>query len=156
MVIPLRNRASDEREPASLRYSTVWDREHPSIADARHAVRALLARAGHRPEHQTSQDAQLVVSELVTNAYRHAPGPGGLVLELDPDTLLLRITVRDSSTRPPTLRTPDARRVGGHGLHLVTRLCAQLHTVALETGKQVVAHLHLRTSVPDPLPRPGR
>ncbi|MFJ1808244.1 MULTISPECIES: ATP-binding protein [unclassified Streptomyces] len=144
MVTPLKNRASDEQEPAALRFSAAWETTDASIADARAAVRALLADVGHHPDHRPSQDAQLVVSELVTNALRHAPGPGGLALEVTPDAALLRITVRDSSPRPPELRAPDARRIGGHGLLLVTRLCDHLHTIALERGKQIVAHLRLR------------
>ncbi|MFE3638542.1 ATP-binding protein [Streptomyces sp. NPDC059168] len=157
MVIPLRNQAPDGREPAGpLRYSTVWNEEQPPIADARQAVRTLLARAGHAPEHRACQDAQLVVSELVTNAHRHAPGPGGLELEVVGDAALLRITVRDGSPLRPELQEHDVRRVGGHGLRLVTRLCAQLHTVALEGGKQVVAHLHLLGPAPDQAQRgPG-
>jgi len=158
MVIPLRNQAPDGREPAApLRYSTAWDKEQPPIAGARQAVRTLLAQAGHSPGHRACQDAQLVVSELVTNAHRHAPGPGGLELELIRDAALLRITVRDSSPLRPEVREHDPRRVGGHGLRLVTRLCAQLHTAASETGKQVVAHLHLHESPPDQTQRnPGR
>lgn len=149
MVTPLRNRASDGREPgAPLRFRATWDTADTPIAAARVAVRALLARAGHPPDHRPSQDAQLVVSELVTNAVRHAPGPVGLALEVSPDAGLLRIAVSDSSPRPPVLPAHDARRVGGHGLHLVTRLCGRLNTVAQETGKQVVAHLRLCRPAP--------
>ncbi|GGV15986.1 hypothetical protein GCM10010260_64170 [Streptomyces filipinensis] len=43
-------------------------------------------------------------------------------------------------------RIADARRVGGHGLRLITRLCDRLHTVDPGTGKQVVAHLPLHRS----------
>ncbi|MEU2338669.1 ATP-binding protein [Streptomyces sp. NPDC006654] len=147
MVTPLKNRASDEQEPAApLRYSAAWDAADVSIADARAAVRTLLARAGHGPGDRPSQDAQLVVSELVTNALRHAPGPAALALEVSPDADLLRITVSDSSPRPPEPPAHDARRVGGHGLHLVIRLCGPLHTVPQATGKKVVAHLRLRRS----------
>ncbi|MFK0152599.1 ATP-binding protein [Streptomyces sp. NPDC090499] len=145
MVTPLKNRASDGQEPgAPLRHRVTWDTADSPIADARVAVRALLARAGYQPDHRPSQDAQLVVSELVTNAVRHAPGPGGLALEVSPDAGLLRIVVSDSSPRPPVLPAHDPGRVGGHGLHLVTRLCGRLNTVAQETGKLVVAHLRLR------------
>ncbi|MFF3991346.1 ATP-binding protein [Streptomyces sp. NPDC001797] len=145
MVTPLKNRASDEQEPgAPLRHRLTWDTADSPIADARVAVRALLTRAGHHPDHRTSQDAQLVVSELVTNAVRHAPGPGGLSLEVSPDAGLLRIAVSDGSHRPPVLPTYDPGRVGGHGLHLVTRLCGRLITREQETGKLVVAHLRLR------------
>ncbi|MFH0518999.1 ATP-binding protein [Streptomyces sp. M41] len=144
MVTPLDNRTSDDRDPAAvLRYRTAWHTD-TSPAAARAAVRALLARAGYDPDHQSVQDAQLIVSELVTNALRHAPGPGRLELEVTPEVALLRITVGDTSPRLPELRTHDARRVGGHGLRLITGLCGRLHTVALDTGKQVAAHLHLR------------
>ncbi|MEV6118418.1 ATP-binding protein [Streptomyces sp. NPDC052109] len=144
MVIPLRNQATDEQHPAAPpRYGTVWGHEGTSIADARRAVRSLLSYAGHDPSHQPGQDAQIVVSELVTDALRHAPGPGALLLELSLDHTLLRITVRDSSPRPPRLLTPDPHRIGGHGLHLITRLCDTFHTIAHDHGKQVTAHLRM-------------
>ncbi|MFK4148407.1 ATP-binding protein [Streptomyces sp. NPDC004065] len=147
MVIPLMKQAADEHHrTVPVRYVAVWDTAGTSIADTRHAVRTLLARAGHRPTDTAGQDAQLVTSELVTNALRHAPGPGGLVLELSPDGAFLRITVRDSSPRPPRPLPQDARRVGGHGLHLVSRLCDRFRTVPLPDGKQVVAELSLRKS----------
>ncbi|MET7683398.1 ATP-binding protein [Streptomyces sp. NPDC005423] len=142
--MPLKNRAAVEQQAASpLCYSAAWSTAGGSTADARTAVRTLLALAGHDPGQRPSQDAQIVVSELVTNALRHAPGPGSLALEVTPDAALLRITVRDASPRPPELREPDARRVGGHGMQLVSRLCDQLHTIALATGKQIVASLRL-------------
>lgn len=111
MVTPLEDRASDEQESAApLRYSAAWHTADASIADARTAVRALLAQAYHDPHHRPSQDAQLVVSELVTNALRHAPGPGGLALEVAPDAALLRIAVSDSSPARPNCEhtTPAA------------------------------------------------
>ncbi|MFD3735902.1 ATP-binding protein [Streptomyces sp. NPDC058632] len=98
MVTPLKNRASDEQKPAApLRYSTAWDTPDAPITKARTAVCTLLAQAGHDPGHRPSQDAQLIVSELLTNALRHAPGPGSLALEVTPDAALLRIAVRDTS-----------------------------------------------------------
>ncbi|MEU3829365.1 ATP-binding protein [Streptomyces sp. NPDC029080] len=144
MAIPLRNHATDEQDQtAAWRYGAVWDAQGTSVTDARHAVRTLLAQAGHPSDHRPSQDAQLVVSELVTNALRHAPGPGGLLLELTSDPALLRITVRDSSPRPPRPRAHNPHRIGGHGLHLITRLCDRFQTVLLGQGKHVVAELGL-------------
>ncbi|WP_435190291.1 ATP-binding protein [Streptomyces sp. bgisy126] len=131
---------------ASLRFSAVWGAAETPVADFRHAARALLALAGHPPGHRVSQDAQLVVTELVTNAYRHAPGPGGILLELSPGGSLLSITVRDGSPRPPVLREEDARRAGGHGLRLIGLLCERLDHRDVETGKEVVARLRLRQS----------
>ncbi|MEU6770624.1 ATP-binding protein [Streptomyces sp. NPDC046759] len=145
MVIPLRKQATDERDSAApLRYGATWSSEGTSIAYTRQAVRTLLVHAGHPSDDQTGQDAQIVVSELVTNALRHAPGPGRLLLELDSESGLLRITVRDCSARPPRLLVPDPSRIGGHGMHLITRLCERFHTVRLDDGKEVIAELSLR------------
>jgi anti-sigma regulatory factor (Ser/Thr protein kinase) len=143
MIIPLRKQAPDEHQAAPLRYCIVWGTEGMSISQTRHAARILLARAGHHPSHTVSQDAQIVVSELVTNALRHAPGPGGLLLEVTEDGRL-RITVRDSSPDRPVLLAPDRHRVGGHGLHLVARLCTHFDTRPTRDGKQVIAELALR------------
>ncbi|MFJ3640125.1 ATP-binding protein [Streptomyces sp. NPDC090108] len=145
MVTPLSKR--DVQKPAAhLRYTTAWTTAGTSIAEARHAVSALLAEAGHQPDSRPSQDAQLVVSELVTNAVRHAPGPGGLTLDVTPDRTALRITVSDSSPRSPRLGPHDPHRIGGHGLHLVQQLCHQVHVIAAGTGKQVIARLRLGRS----------
>ncbi|MFE4860741.1 ATP-binding protein [Streptomyces sp. NPDC056670] len=126
-----------------LRFSAAWETTEFSIADARTAVRTLLVQAGYRPDEQHCLDAQLVVSELVTNALRHAPGSGSLALEVNEGADLLEITVRDGSPNPPRPQVPDAARIGGHGLLLVTRVCAQLHTRPLTSGKQVIACLRL-------------
>ncbi|MCX5000306.1 ATP-binding protein [Streptomyces longwoodensis] len=139
----MRQTVNDHGTPAPVRYCVVWDSTGVAIGDARRAVRTLLARAGHPADERTSQDAQLVVSELVTNAVRHAPGDGGLLLELTPDAGVLTVTVRDSSSSAPEQRPHDAGRVGGHGMHLVTRLCEQVRTVALADGKQVMARIVL-------------
>ncbi|MEW2249567.1 ATP-binding protein [Streptomyces sp. NPDC006975] len=146
MVTPLKDRTPDEPGPSvARRYSTAWDTaDGVSIAEARAAVRTLLSEAGHGPRDRSSQDAQLVVSELVTNAVRHAPGPGALLLEVTADGALLRVGVRDTSRHLPLLREHDPRRVGGHGLHLVGRLCDEVRAVPLDTGKQIVASLSLR------------
>ncbi|CAM5494787.1 ATP-binding protein [Streptomyces xanthochromogenes] len=150
MVAALENRASTEQDSAvPLRYSAAWQTTEFSIADARTAVRTLLVQAGHRPDGQPCQDAQLVVSELVTNALRHAPGPGSLLLEVSAGADLLEIVVRDGSPNPPRPQAADARRIGGHGLLLVTRLCNQLHTRTLTSGKQIIARLHLGKAAAD-------
>jgi anti-sigma regulatory factor (Ser/Thr protein kinase) len=67
----------------------------------------------------TAQNALVVVSELVTNAVRHAPGP--CTLELSESGAELVIAVSDTSTVPPHPRTPDMAVGGGFGWHLVAR-----------------------------------
>ncbi|MFH8342280.1 ATP-binding protein [Streptomyces sp. AM6-12] len=125
-------------------YSRTWDTGTCSSAEARDAVAALLAAARPAPVRRSVQDAQLVVSELVTNAQKHAPGPCALSLELGPGAHALRICVTDTSAEPPSPRSPDPGRVGGHGLHLVTMLSRDLEvTVLPEGGKRVTATVPL-------------
>jgi anti-sigma regulatory factor (Ser/Thr protein kinase) len=71
-------------------------------------------------------DATLVVSELVTNAVRHALNPAPpdvseypvwLGVFLHPGELVC--AVADPSSTPPCQRTPDASTVGGRGLSLI-------------------------------------
>ena len=97
----------NEGPAAPLRYSAAWDTADASIADARTAVRTLLARAGHDPRHRPSQDAQLVVSELVTNALRHAPGPGAWCWKWHPTPTCC---ASPCETAPRARRTASTRR----------------------------------------------
>ncbi|MGW0284636.1 ATP-binding protein [Streptomyces sp. NPDC003236] len=136
--------AAGPAEPADvLRFSGTWAEGALRIADARAAVRTLLARAGHPPTQRAGQDAQLVVSELITNALRHAPGPCGMLLEVAPGRHELRVTVSDTSQRPPVVRPVDAERMGGRGLHLVLRICGRLRVTRHAQGKQVSATVPL-------------
>lgn len=142
--ISLHGHAPDRQSPPPLRYSIAWESTEVSIAGIRDAVRALLDEAD--TDLSSRQEAQLVVTELVTNALRHAPGPGSLALSVQPSARLLEITVCDSSTAPLRPQKPDAGRIGGHGLLLVSRLCSKVGTIVNESGKQTVAYLQLGDS----------
>ncbi|MEU7029060.1 ATP-binding protein [Streptomyces sp. NPDC046275] len=83
--------------------------------------------------------ALLVVSELVTNAVKHAPGPLRLELALREGTL--EISVCDGSTAGPVLRAPDPERIGGHGMEIVAALCRYVVTEPTAHGKRVTAVL---------------
>ncbi|MFQ6146891.1 ATP-binding protein [Streptomyces seoulensis] len=159
MITPPGNKAPDERArsrpaaermrpAAALRYGAAWVAGAARTADARRAVHAFLALAA-RTAHasvtsRAEQDAQLVVSELVGNALRHAPGPCGLLLELSADRARLGITVWDTSPSVPLVNERDGTRVGGHGLFLVRACSRALDTVAGPDGKLVIAEVALR------------
>ncbi|MFD6551982.1 ATP-binding protein [Streptomyces sp. NPDC058398] len=64
-----------------------------------------------------AKDAQLVVSELVTNAISH--GSGDVRLRVRHDNHQLRIEVKDGSSAPATQRRAGANDQGGRGLLLV-------------------------------------
>ncbi|WP_327288600.1 ATP-binding protein [Streptomyces sp. NBC_01198] len=69
--------------------------------------------------------AELVVSELVTNAVQHAHGPEDTLLETRFERLPggdLRIEVHDANENKPELRQPSADAESGRGLALVDAL----------------------------------
>ncbi|QMU77109.1 ATP-binding protein [Streptacidiphilus sp. PB12-B1b] len=89
------------------------------------------------------QDGLILVTELVSNAMRHAPGPAALELADRPGEVT--IAVSDSSTRLPEPRAADLTAAdGGFGWHLVQRL-SQAVRVQLDPphGKTVSATLAL-------------
>ncbi|WP_433889864.1 ATP-binding protein [Streptomyces sp. CA-111067] len=78
----------------------------------------------------TLDDARVVVSELVTNAIKHAARPARsvahpyvLTLCRMPDCVV--IYVQDGDRTPPVLRKLSDGDGGGRGLHLVEQLSAQ-------------------------------
>ncbi|MGW7055986.1 ATP-binding protein [Streptomyces sp. NPDC054887] len=80
----------------------------------------------------------LLVSELVTNAHRHAGTDAWL--KLDPTEDGVRLTVRDASPRPPSRRVPDLDGgVGGFGLHILDRLTSRWGVETHTDGKYVWA-----------------
>jgi anti-sigma regulatory factor (Ser/Thr protein kinase) len=66
------------------------------------------------------RDAQLLVSELVTNALCHAGGP--IELRASCTDEVVRVEVRDTSSVMPLLRAPNG---GGRGLHIVAAIATR-------------------------------
>ncbi|MFI9770272.1 ATP-binding protein [Streptomyces sp. NPDC052415] len=115
------------------------------IADARHHAAAFLDRA--RAEHQlpVSADArdltQLVVSELVTNALKYAPGP--VLMELHVSVRAVDVVVWDSDPTVPAARGSDPSRVGQHGLEIVHAVTEHLFIEQEPVGKRITARISL-------------
>ncbi|MFI6583125.1 ATP-binding protein [Embleya sp. NPDC050493] len=109
-----------------------------TAARARRAVRAFMdPRAG--AIRASAGTVELIVSELVTNAVRHAPGP--CVLEIEDVDGEVRVTVHDTSPEHPVRRAGDAYRPSGHGLELVRSLSTHLLVVDHHDGKAVTARI---------------
>jgi anti-sigma regulatory factor (Ser/Thr protein kinase) len=81
--------------------------------------------------------AQLVVSELVTNAHKYAPGPCLLDLEIIDGAV--EISVWDTDPTLPVARAADPGRVGQHGLEIVIGVCRSFEMRREPVGKRIRA-----------------
>lgn len=80
-------------------------------------------------------DAELLVSELVTNAVLHARSTSRVTIERNGNTL--RVSVFDTSLTRPRLRNYGPEAVTGRGLLLVDRIARRWGVEQLPTGKTV-------------------
>ena len=81
--------------------------------------------------------AELLGSEVVTNAVRHGD-PGGLVtVTVSRGPGLLRVTVTDGGAGRPVVRDPAPDEPGGRGLQLVEMLAAAWGVQEQAVGKSV-------------------
>ncbi|MDQ0834278.1 anti-sigma regulatory factor (Ser/Thr protein kinase) [Streptomyces achromogenes] len=111
---------------------------------ARDVARGFLSAAA--PEGGNALDAVLlVVSELFTNAMRHAGGVTGFRLEAGPGTVA--VTVHDARPVPPRPLPLDATRPGGFGWHLVQELSVDVRVDVSAAGKTVTAVVPCPTGV---------
>ncbi|MFG3721303.1 ATP-binding protein [Streptomyces massasporeus] len=119
--------------------------EGGDIARARHLAADFMARCQEEHGLAVSQRAmdltQLVVSELVTNAYKHAPGPAWMELRID--TGVVQVTVWDSNPVLPVAQAADASRVGRHGLEIVRAVAQGFEAHNDATGKHITARIAL-------------
>ncbi|MFD8205817.1 ATP-binding protein [Streptomyces sp. NPDC059695] len=145
--------ASETLLSASVVYDNAAD--GGAIASARAFTADFLAAAPPVRDAPVARErvelAQLVVSELVTNAVRHASGPCRVLLELRRD--VLEISVFDRETAAPVPRGHDPRRIGQHGVEIVVAVCESLSVEPDPDGKRVRACLSL---VPEHADRTGR
>jgi anti-sigma regulatory factor (Ser/Thr protein kinase) len=82
-------------------------------------------------------DAALVVSELVTNAYRHAPGSDRFQLEVIGRSDGVWMALADPSRTRPVVAELSRDRVSGRGMALVAAVAADWGTEERSSGKRV-------------------
>ncbi|GGJ27897.1 ATP-binding protein [Streptomyces lacrimifluminis] len=128
-----------------MRAGYALDGEDGCIADARHHAAAFLDQA-HAVHHLPVSDrarelTRLVVSELVTNALKYAPGP--VLMELRIDAHAVDVVVWDSDPTVPAARASDPDRVGQHGLEIVKAVTEALFTEQEPVGKRITARIAL-------------
>jgi anti-sigma regulatory factor (Ser/Thr protein kinase) len=128
----------------------VWDTvaldgDGACIAHARRRAVDFLARV--QAEHGLPVSAramdltQLVVSELVTNARKYAPGP--VLMELRITGAVVEVVVWDSDPVLPVARAADPGRVGQHGLEIVMAVAQGFEVQRESVGKRITARIAL-------------
>jgi DNA-binding NarL/FixJ family response regulator len=108
-------------------------RDLASVPTARRFVRTHLTSWELE---EVTDPAQLVASELVTNAITHARSPCQLRLSLSSRTV--RVEVRDDGRGTPEPRSPSESGEDGRGMLLVSALAAAWGVEVLPQGGKVV------------------
>ncbi|MCX4971114.1 ATP-binding protein [Streptomyces sp. NBC_00654] len=103
-----------------------------SMEPVREIVRILL-RMWRKSD--LSFVAELGVTELLTNVWKHTPGGCELLIRETPDGVLVGVTDFDDAL--PAVKQPTEDAECGRGLFLLAELTEELHTQPLLTGKQV-------------------
>jgi anti-sigma regulatory factor (Ser/Thr protein kinase) len=110
-----------------------------SVRMARFYVRAAL---NYHNLGDYAEDAEVIASELVTNAIAHAGARAvGLELTYLKDSGAIAVIVTDSCPLPPVPHDPAAETEHGRGLHLIDALSARWGWQRRDPGKAVYAIL---------------
>lgn len=118
-------------------HTVAWGfpRDPEAVATARERTLRTLTRWGLNQEAYTTE---IVVSELVTNAIRHASGPIELRLILADSSLVCEVF--DGSGTFPKLHHARVYEEGGRGLLMVAQLCQRWGTRSTVSGKVIWAN----------------
>jgi anti-sigma regulatory factor (Ser/Thr protein kinase) len=122
-----------------VRTSVTFPPETASVPGARRFVDREL------PGTCWADEVTLLVSELASNAVRHARVPFTVALECD--GLKVRVEVADTDTRIPHVQHPPRHAVTGRGLLIVDAIADGWGVEPTPTGKVVWFELACRTTV---------
>ncbi|MGW1888282.1 ATP-binding protein [Streptomyces sp. NPDC001970] len=127
----------------------VWNASWPvarELASVGRTRRMVTAQLGDWGMSDLADTAELLVSELVTNALRHTHGP--VRLNLRTRGLRLLCEVEDADSAVPVRRITDTDAEGGRGMELVDMLAEDWGSSGTDTGKITWFAL--------PMPNPAR
>jgi anti-sigma regulatory factor (Ser/Thr protein kinase) len=127
----------DAPYPTGAEVSAQFAAERTAPRSARHFVVDTLGRWGYAGS--VLDDAQLLVTELATNAVVHARSPFSVVARRE--GYAVRVSVRDACPVRPKLRDVGPPGTSGNGLRLVAALAADWGVELTADGKTVWAEL---------------
>lgn len=105
-----------------------------SVRAAREYVAGVVAAAHYRGD---ADIVALLVSEVVTNAIRHAATPFDLAVDAGQSAVTVTVTDGAGGT-PPTVRSPLPEDTSGRGMLIVERLATDWGTTAAAKGRKAV------------------
>ncbi|MGW3632188.1 ATP-binding protein [Streptomyces sp. NPDC005122] len=126
--------------------ATAWDASWPlprELTSVRRARRLATAQLSEWNLEDLADTAELLVSELVTNALCHTRGP--LRLNLYARGSHLRCEVEDTDSTGPVRRVVDADAEGGRGTELLDLLTETWGSTRTATGKTMWFEIPTRT-----------
>jgi anti-sigma regulatory factor (Ser/Thr protein kinase) len=128
--------------PHADRATLTLDPVTENIPRARHFVDDAL------PDACWADDVTLLVSELASNAVRHAKSP--FTVAVGCDGAIVRVDVTDDSVDLPVARVPSVDAVTGRGLMIVEALANRWGVEPSDSGKTVWFEIDCRNA-PAPL-----
>ncbi|MCF3131878.1 ATP-binding protein [Streptomyces olivochromogenes] len=121
------------------RFRFAFEATPAAVHAARHRISAAVRRRDAPLDDEVCSQLELVATELLTNAVRHASGP--LTVDIELEGGLVVIEVVDGSTEAPLPRVADADDAGGRGLALIDALCLLHGSERVASGKRCWAVL---------------
>lgn len=156
-VMEVRGSVPPGQAPAPRPYEGVWRFTAPamdaSVPQVRRGVRSLISERGVPVDEDTLYGLLLIVSELVTNAVRHAAVLSPEVaVEVAVGAEWIRVAVEDNHPYRPKALETDHARTGGRGLLLVKTITDEAGgscdvTQTPSGGKVIWAALPLHAAV---------
>lgn len=122
--------------------SATWQFD-ATVLDEALAVRdAAVCTIAEESPATSRNSAWLVVTELITNVVRHAPGPAEVRLEAEQGRVAVHVLDRGPGGVPAAHLPEDPLSEGGRGLYIVSRLAHRFEMLArFEGGSHAIAVL---------------
>ena len=110
-----------EQVPAARSGTLVLAPDPAAVRQARQLVQQVCAAAGADPE--SCDNAVLLTSETVTNAFTHGRSEARLRVDADRDAILVQ--VGDDNSRHPATVARDPEALDGRGMEIVQLLASR-------------------------------